>query len=54
MTGKNATPELWKLHRPVSTEAGELCSECSWLLPNGKYFGKLVTWPCKTMKILGA
>jgi hypothetical protein len=41
------------LHTPVDIEPSEtICHECSWQLPNGQYFGKLVEWPCPTVQAL--
>ena len=42
-----------ELHRPVDIEPSEtICGECSFQLPNGKYFGKIVEHPCATVAIL--
>ena len=38
------------LHRPVDIEPSDtICAECSWQLPNGRYFGHVVEYPCPTM-----
>lgn len=40
------------LHRPVNTETkGTICRECSFQLPNGRWFGKIVSYPCPTMSL---
>lgn len=37
-------------HRPVEVEPSDtICGECSFRLPNGRYFGKVVEWPCPTV-----
>ena len=56
-----ATPHLraaWEqsireLHRPIEIEPSDtICGECSFRLPNGTYFGKVVDWPCPTLALL--
>lgn len=56
-----ATPHLraaWEqpireLHRPIGIEPSDtICGECSFRLPNGDYFGKVVDWPCPTLDLL--
>ena len=38
------------LHRAVEVEPSDtICAECSWQLPNGRYFGKVEEWPCPTV-----
>src|SRR5690625_3565997 len=40
-----------KLHQPVEIEPSDtICGPCSFQLPNGKYFGKIVEYPCDTIK----
>lgn len=42
-----------ELHRPVDVEPSEtICHECSYLLPNGRYFGQITESPCQTLRIL--
>lgn len=42
-----------KLHAPVEIEPSDtICGECSWQLPNGRYFGKVVEFPCPTLDAL--
>lgn len=41
------------LHTPVEIEQSDtICGECSWRLPNGKFFGKVVEYPCPTLDAL--
>lgn len=41
------------LHHAVEIEPSDtICGECSFRLPNGRYFGKLVEWPCPTVELL--
>ena len=41
------------LHRPVEIEpSGTICGHCSWQLPNGRFFGQVVEWPCETAALL--
>ena len=41
------------LHRPVEIEPSEtICGHCSWQLPNGRFFGQVVEWPCETAALL--
>lgn len=41
------------LHAPVEIEpSGTICGECSWQLPNGRWFGKVVEYPCPTLLAL--
>lgn len=41
------------LHRPVEIEPSEtVCARCSWQLPNGRFFGQVVEWPCPTAALL--
>ena len=41
------------IHRPVEIEpSSTICGECSFKLPNGKYFGKIVEFPCPTVAAL--
>jgi hypothetical protein len=38
------------IHQPVEIEPSEtICGECSFRIPNGRYFGKVVEWPCPTL-----
>lgn len=48
---------LWdwieRTHRRVDTESGDMiCGYCSWQLPNGRFFGKVVKWPCETAALI--
>ena len=37
------------LHFPVEIEPSEtICGHCSWQLPNGRFVGQVVEWPCPT------
>lgn len=39
------------LHKPVEVEPSDtICRECSFQLPNGRYFGRLEEWPCPTVR----
>lgn len=41
------------LHVAVEIEPSDtICKECSFRLPNGRYFGKIVECPCPTIKAL--
>lgn len=41
------------LHEPVNIEPSEtICGHCSYQLPNGRYFGKVIEWPCDTVRAL--
>ena len=43
------------IHRPVEIEpSSTICGECSFKLPNGKFFGKIVEFPCSTLAALDA
>lgn len=43
-----------ELHYPVEIEPSDtICGECSYQLPNGSYLGKIVEWPCPTIRALG-
>ena len=48
-----------KLHRPISAEClgieeiDSACAGCSGQLPNGRFVGKVVPYPCPTMRALG-
>lgn len=43
------------LHCPVEVEPSDtICGECSLQLPNGRYFGKVVAWPCPTVRAVEA
>jgi len=40
-----------ELHQPVEIEPSDtICGHCSFQLPNGKYFGKIVEYPCDDIK----
>ncbi|MBK0420460.1 hypothetical protein JD276_15655 [Leucobacter sp. CSA1] len=40
-------------HRPVEIEpSGTICHECSFQLPNGRYFGKVTEYPCPTVRAI--
>lgn len=42
-----------EMHRPIDIEPSDtICGECSLQLPNGHFFGKVVEWPCETVKAL--
>ena len=42
-----------ELHRPVEIEPSDtVCRECSFQLPNGHFFGKVVDRPCPTIALL--
>jgi len=46
---------LRDLHQPVEIEPSDtICGECSWQLPNGRYFGKVVEYPCPTLLAISA
>lgn len=41
------------LHQPVDIEPSEtICGHCSYRLPNGRYLGKVIEWPCPTVRAL--
>lgn len=43
------------LHRPVEVEPSDtICGDCSFQLPNGRYFGKVEEWPCDTVRAVEA
>ena len=43
-----------ELHYPVEIEPSDtICGECSYQLPNGRYLGKVVEYPCPTISALG-
>ncbi|PRI11901.1 hypothetical protein [Leucobacter massiliensis] len=43
------------LHQPVEIEPSDtICRECSFQLPNGRYFGMLTEWPCPTIHAVEA
>lgn len=43
------------LHKPVEVEPSDtICRECSFQLPNGRYFGRLEEWPCPTFRAIEA
>ena len=49
---KAAEEVLWQ-HRPVEVEPSDtICRECSYQLPNGRFFGKVVEWPCPTVEAI--
>ena len=42
-------------HRPVEVEPSDtICGNCSFQLPNGRYFGKVEEWPCDTVRAVEA
>lgn len=50
-----ALKAVLELHRPVEVEPSDtICGECSFQLPNGRYFGKVVEWPCSTVATIEA
>lgn len=41
------------LHSPVDIEPSDtICSECSWQHRAGRFFGKVVAYPCPTIALL--
>lgn len=41
------------LHVAVEIEPSDtICKECSYRLPTGRYFGKIVEYPCPTIQSL--
>lgn len=45
--------EIRALHRPVDIEPSDtICSECSWQHRAGRFFGKVVAYPCPTIALL--
>ena len=43
-----------EMHYPVEIEPSDtICGECSYQLPNGRYLGKVVEYPCPTIRALG-
>ena len=43
-----------EMHYPVEIEPSDtICGECSYRLPNGRYLGKVVEYPCPTIRALG-
>lgn len=41
------------LHERVEIEPSDsICRQCSFQLPNGRFFGKLTEWPCPTMEAI--
>lgn len=48
-----ALKAVLELHRPVDVEPSDtICGECSFQLPSGRYFGKVVGWPCPTARAI--
>lgn len=42
-----------EMHQPVEIEPSDtICGECSYRLPNGRYFGKVEYWPCPTVRAI--
>lgn len=40
-------------HYPVEVEPSDtICGPCSFQLPNGRFFGKVVEWPCPDMQVI--
>ena len=51
--GWRDTSAVRRLHYPVEIESSEtICHECSYRLPNGQFFGKIVKYPCPTIRAL--
>ena len=43
-----------EMHYPVEIEPSDnICGGCSYQLPNGRYIGKVVEYPCPTIRALG-
>lgn len=43
-----------EMHYPVEIEPSDtICGGCSYQLPNGRYLGKVVEYPCPTIRALG-
>ena len=59
-TARNDMPALvaalrgvLEMHQPVEIEPSDtICGECSYRLPNGRYFGKVEYWPCPTVRAI--
>lgn len=48
-----ALTAVLELHHPVEVEPSDtICSHCSFRLPNGRFFGKVVEWPCSTVEAI--
>ena len=51
----DALEKVLRLHYPVEVEPSDtICGECSYRLPNGRYFGKVVEHPCPTIRAVTA
>lgn len=49
----SAIDRVKAIHFPVEIEPSEtICHECSYRLPNGQFFGKIVEYPCPTIRAL--
>lgn len=49
----NAIDRVKAIHFPVEIGPSEtICYECSYRLPNGHFFGKIVEYPCPTIRAL--
>ncbi len=49
---KAVTDRMRALHEPVEVEPSDtICGPCSFLLPNGRYFGKVEEYPCPTVRL---
>lgn len=49
---RRVAEEVRALHQPVEIEPSDtICQECSFQLENGRYFGKVVEWPCPTVEL---
>lgn len=47
---KAVTDRVRALHEPIEIEPSDtICGPCSFLLPNGRYFGKVEEYPCPTV-----
>lgn len=48
-----AVHRVREVHVAVEIEPSDtICKECSFQLPTGRYFGKIVEYPCPTIQAL--
>lgn len=48
-----AVAEARSEHYAVEVEPSDtICGGCSWRLPNGRFFGKVIEWPCPAVGAL--